>query len=407
LTSTPLFNPRIRDKLGKTAIIRQEKTCDNKAIILRLISVPGISRPGDMVVIAYWLIGREIVQELQSGEARAEYGKSIIEDLGKRLTARYGRGFSSTNLKYFRQFYQLYDDRMPAISHTACDQFTNNEKKKSHTVCDFSKEGFAPSLTWSHYRTLMGVEIEKARQFYEEESVVCGWSVRELERQIHSFYYERLLASKDKQRMLRAERKSKTEGLLPEDILKSPTVLEFLNLPDDPKLHESALEQAIIDNLQSFLLELGKGFAFVARQQRLRFEDEDFYVDLVFYNYLLKCFVLIDLKMGKLTHQDIGQMDSYIRMYEDLYLVDGNNPTIGIVLCAKKNETIAKYSVLKESKTLFASKYMLYLPTEEELAAELKRERRLVEERLPEAQQQSVRKKVSQMKPAIKRTNRQ
>jgi predicted nuclease of restriction endonuclease-like (RecB) superfamily len=228
----------------------------------------------------------------------------------------------------------------------------------------------------------MRIEKEKARQFYEEESVACCWSVRELERQIHSFYYERLLASKDKQGMLRTERRSKKEGLLPEDILKSPTVLEFLNLPDDPKLHESALEQAIIDNLQSFLLELGKGFAFVARQKHLRFEDEDFYVDLVFYNYLLKCFVLIDLKMGKLTHQDIGQMDGYVRMYEDIERAEGDNPTIGLILCAKKNETIARYSVLKESKRLFASKYMLYLPTEQELAKELEREQRLLDEHM-------------------------
>lgn len=371
----------------KSSIIKRS---DEKPLFDRIVTILDQSRANVVravnsnMVIAYWLIGREIVQELQSGKARAEYGESVIEDLGRRLTARYGRGFSSTNLKYFRQFYQIYDDRMPEISHTVCDQFTNKDKKKSHTVCDFSDRGFAPNLTWSHYRTLMGVEKEKARKFYEEESLACGWSVRELERQIHSFYYERLLASKDKKGMLRTERKSKKEGLLPEDVLKSPTVLEFLNLPDDPKLHESALEQAIIDNLQSFLLELGKGFAFVARQQRLCFDDEDFYVDLVFYNYLLRCFVLIDLKIGKLTHQDIGQIDSYVRMYEDLYKVDGNNPTIGLILCAKKNEVVAKYSVLKESKQLFASKYMLYLPTEKELANELERERRLVEERLPD-----------------------
>lgn len=353
------------------------------------------------MVIAYWLIGHEIVQELQAGEAKAEYGDRIISNLAQKLTRLYGEGFSVPNLKNFRQFYLSYRNRIPEISYTVGSQLSKDQK--SYTPCSQLNQGFHASLSWSHYRALMRVEKEEARQFYEEESVACGWSVRELDRQLHSFYYERLLASKDKKGMLQAERGGKKQELLPEDILKSPTVLEFLNLPDVPQLHESELEQAIIDNLQLFLLELGKGFAFVARQKRLRFEDEDFYVDLVFYNYLLKCFVLIDLKMDKLTHQDIGQMDSYIRMYEDLYQVDGNNPTIGLILCAMKNETIAKYSVLKESKQLFASKYMLYLPTEKELGIELERERRLLEQQLPDTQRQSSRKKASKIKTTAKK----
>jgi predicted nuclease of restriction endonuclease-like (RecB) superfamily len=218
----------------------------------------------------------------------------------------------------------------------------------------------------------MRVEKPEAREFYEQEAVASGWNVRELERQIHSLYYERLLASRDKKGMLREQRKAIPYD--PASILKSSAVLEFLGLPDSPRLHESDLEQAIMDNLQTFLLEMGRGFSFVARQKRVVFEDDEFYVDLVFYYYLLKCFVLIDLKIGKLTHQDIGQMDSYVRLYEDLFKVEGDNPTIGLILCSEKNETIARYSVLKEGRQLFARKYRLHLPTEDELATELKRE---------------------------------
>ena len=238
---------------------------------------------------------------------------------------------------------------------------------------------FHPNLSWSHYRTLMRVDKKKAREFYETEAVACGWNKLQLERQVHSFFYERLLMSKDKKGMLIEARAEGNDGLKHMDVLKDPYVLEFLDLPDNAKLHESDLEQAIIDKLQHFLLELGKGFSFVARQKRMRFEDEDFYIDLVFYNYILKCFVLIDLKIGALTHQDIGQMDGYVRMYQDLFKVEGDNPTIGLILCSKKNEAIAQYSVLSESKQLFASKYMLYLPTEEELKRELERERSLIE----------------------------
>jgi len=253
------------------------------------------------------------------------------------------------------------------------------EKRK--TQQDLSLKGFHPNLSWSHYRALMRVDKEKARDFYEIEAVACGWSKRQLERQIHSLFHERLLVSKDKQGMLQEARAEKDGSLKPLDVLKDPYVLEFLDMPDAAKIHESDLEQAIIDKLQHFLLELGKGFSFVARQKRMRFEDEDFYVDLVFYNFILKCFVLIDLKIGKLTHKDIGQMDGYVRMYEEYGKVEGDNPTIGLILCSEKNEAIARYSVLNDSEQLFASKYMLYLPTEEELQRELERERRLVEER--------------------------
>jgi predicted nuclease of restriction endonuclease-like (RecB) superfamily len=250
--------------------------------------------------------------------------------------------------------------------------------------CEPSGKSFHPNLSWSHCRALMRVKNIAARNFYESEVVQCGWNKRELERQINSLYYERLLVSKDKQGMLEVTRAGKINLPLPIDLLKDPYVLEFLDLPDVPRLHESHLEEAIINNLQAFLLELGKGFSFVARQKRIRFGDKDFYVDLVFYNYLLKCFLLIDLKIGDLTHQDIGQMDGYVRMYEEQYKINGDNPTIGLVLCSEKNAAIAHYSILNESKQLFASKYMLYLPSEEELARELERERSLIEERAQE-----------------------
>jgi predicted nuclease of restriction endonuclease-like (RecB) superfamily len=337
------------------------------------------------MVLAYWLIGREIVQELQEGEKRAAYGKAVLDRLSSLLTRHYGEGFSPTNLRSFRVFYCTYTDRASSIQHTACAEL-KVPSEKSHTACgqfetkpqiqhSLSAESlppFHPSLSWSHYRTIMRVEKPEARDFYEQEAVAAGWKVRELERQIHSLYYERLLASRDKKGMLLSQRKAPDKD--PASILKSSAVLEFLGLPDSPRLHESDLEQAIMDNLQTFLLEMGRGFSFVARQKRIAFEDDEFYVDLVFYNYLLKCFVIIDLKIGKLTHQDIGQMDSYVRLYEDLFKVEGDNPTIGLILCSEKNETIARYSVLKEGRQLFARKYRLHLPSEDELATELKRE---------------------------------
>jgi predicted nuclease of restriction endonuclease-like (RecB) superfamily len=386
---------------------------DRVAAILDAARGSVVRAVNSRMVLAYWLIGREIVQDLQGGDERAEYGKRVISDLSKKLTQRYGSGYSGTNLRQFRQFYQVFADRallVPAfqckiyhalrdksapgliaevgepqnpIHHAPRDEFQRESLEavfstpRSHE--NNPKPAFHPSLSWTHYRSLMQVEKPDAREFYENEAVAAGWNTRELERQIHSFYYERLLLSKDKQGML-LEQRTAAPGYDPVAILKSSTVLEFLGLPDSPRLHESPLEQAIMDNLQTFLLELGRGFSFVARQKRLVFDDDEFFVDLVFYNYLLKCFVLIDLKMGKLTHQDVGQMDSYVRMYEDLHKVAGDNPTIGLILCSQKNETIARYSVLKESRQLFASKYRLHLPTEEELATELKREIRAIEE---------------------------
>ncbi len=339
------------------------------------------------MVVAYWLIGREIVLELQGGSERAKYGRRLLEDLSERLIVRYGEGYSLTNLKYFRTFYLVYQDKNPLIGHPMGDLSRSFQKGRPlGDQSGISKQfkilstNFHPNLTWSHYRALMRVENKNAREFYEVEAERCNWGKRDLERQIATMYYERILASRNKADRLQDTFRSPRQTQ-PIDVLKDPYVLEFLNLPDSSKLHESQMEQAIIDNLQAFLLELGKGFAFVARQKRMRFDSKDFYVDLVFYNISLKCFVLIDLKIGELTHQDIGQMDGYVRMFEEHERTKEHNPTIGLILCSEKNEAIAKYSVLKENKQLFASKYKLYLPTENELRRELERERRLIETR--------------------------
>lgn len=350
------------------------------------------------MVIAYWLIGREIVQEIQGGEARAEYGKQIILDLSSRLTQKYGKGFSTTNLWYFRQFHLVFLDRIPEILHKPCGEF-KEISSKLHKPCGKLSEvlkdlsiaveknknvyGFSPVLSWSHYRALTKVENKNERLFYEIEAEKENWSVPQLERQIHTFLFARLLKSRDKAGVMELAR----EGQIIEsasDIIKHPYILDFLGLPESQKLHESKLEQNIIENIQSFLLELGKGFAFVARQKRISTENSEFYIDLVFYNYNLKCFVLIDLKTGKLTHQDVGQMDMYVRMFDDLQKGKDDNPTVGLILCTEKDKAIVKYSVLNENKQLFASKYMLYLPSEEVLRQEIERERLLIENRLKE-----------------------
>jgi predicted nuclease of restriction endonuclease-like (RecB) superfamily len=244
---------------------------------------------------------------------------------------------------------------------------------------------FSPLLSWSHYRALMRVDDPAARAFYEREAAECGWSKAQLERQIHTAYYQRIVAHRGPTEVDAPDRERLPgEPLSAVDVLKSPYVLEFLGLPDRPELHESHIEQAIIDNLQAFLLELGKGFAFVARQRHIRFDGEDFYIDLVFYNFILKCFLLIDLKNGKLTHRDVGQMDGYVRLFEDRFKTPGDNPTIGLILCSDKSEAVARYSVLSESRQIFASKYLQFLPSEEELQVEIQRERRQIEAALQE-----------------------
>lgn len=312
------------------------------------------------MVEAYWNIGKLIVEEEQKGEKRAEYGKYLIKDLSQRLTKEFGKGFSVANLRNFRQFYLVFPKGFLS------DNLSEEEKCYA----------LRSELSWTHYRLIMRVENPKARAYYIEEAVAQNWSTRALQRQINSLYYERLLSSRNKQ-AVEAEAKSNTEKLTvkPEDFIKDPYILEFLNLHSDLTYLEKDLEQGLIDKLQQFLLELGKGFAFVARQQRISTDTKEFYIDLVFYNYVLKCFVLIDLKTGELTHQDIGQMDMYVRIYEDRYKAPDDNPTIGIILCTERDETVVKYSVLNGSEQLFASKYKLYLPTERELAEAINREK--------------------------------
>ena len=302
------------------------------------------------MVQAYWNIGRIIVEDEQKGKARSDYGAYLLDELSKRLTVDFGKGFDRTNISKMRAFYLAY----PIV------------------------DALRPQLTWTHYRLLLRVGKEATREFYLEECITGNWSTRQLERQINSFYYERLLSSKNKG-LVKAEIKKLEPGPGPKDIIKDPYVLEFLGLKENKAYLENELEQGLIDKLHDFLLELGKGFSFVARQKRITIDGDHFYIDLVFYNYILKCFVLIDLKVGKLAHQDIGQMDFYIRYFEEEMKLKGDNPTIGLVLCAEKNEAMAKYTLLKGSKNLFASKYKLYLPTEKELKEELKRERQMLE----------------------------
>lgn len=303
------------------------------------------------MVQAYWQIGRIIVEHEQNGNVRADYGKSVLQELSGRLTKDFGKGFSVRTLQQMKKFYLV---------------FPNTNALRSQ-------------LTWTHYRLLLSVENERARQWYMDEAIASAWSSRQLERQISTLYYERILASKE-QIPVRDEAVELTASLSVENFIKDPYVLEFLDLKDYPALRESDLEQALIDKLQEFLLELGRGFCFVARQKLMRYEDEDFYLDLVFYHSILKCYVLIDMKIGKLTHGDIGQMDSYIRMFDALYKNDDDNPTIGIILCSQKNEAIVKYSVLNDAQQIFASRYRFALPTAEELQQEIEAERRRIEE---------------------------
>ena len=337
------------------------------------------------MVMGYWLIGREIVEEIQSGEKRAEYGKQIVKNLSDKLMRKYKKGFSAQSLWNFRKFYLIYNDRIENLSPPG-RELTEKKKLSPEGRESIAKSkskfatGFSSPLSWSHYRALMRVKKDKARIFYEQEAVQCGWDKRTLERHIHSQYFERMLKSQRPEAMRNFAPQNKNNSSA--EVLKNPYVLEFLGLPDSRILYETELESAIINHLQSFLLELGKGFAFFGRQKRLHYEDKEFYVDLVFYNCILKFYLLIDLKMGELSHKDIGQIDSYVRMFDDLFTVEDDNPTIGLVLCTKNNETIARYSSLSERKQIFASKYFLYLPSEEELKIEMQKEKKLIEENL-------------------------
>ena len=301
------------------------------------------------MVEAYWEIGRRIVEEEQNGKERAEYGKEILQNLSKELTEEFGKGYSYRTLREIRQFYLMFSDF-----------------EKWRTV--------SAKLTWSHFQKVLRVSNEKARIFYLTEAAENMWSVRTLDRNISTLYYDRIVASIDK-KTVEDEMKDKTKKLQAEEFIKNPVVLEFLDLPTNMSYTESQLEKALTDDIQKFMMELGKGFAFVERQQHIRTENSDFYIDLVFYNYILKCFVIVELKTEKLTHQDIGQLDMYVRMYDDLKKQENDNPTIGLLLCTETDGTIIKYSVLNDNKNLFASKYINYLPSEEELINEIERQK--------------------------------
>lgn len=305
------------------------------------------------MVEAYWEIGRRIVEEEQNGKERAEYGKEIVKNLSKELTEEFGKGYSYRTLREIRQFYLMFSDF-----------------EKWRTV--------SAKLTWSHFQKVLRVSNEKARIFYLTEAAENMWSVRTLDRNISTLYYDRIVASIDK-KTVEDEMKDKTKKLQAEEFIKNPVVLEFLDLPTNMSYTENELEKALTDDIQKFMMELGKGFAFVERQQHIRTENSDFYIDLVFYNYILKCFVIVELKTEKLTHQDIGQLDMYVRMYDDLKKQENDNPTIGLLLCTDTDRTIIKYSVLNDNKNLFASKYINYLPSEEELINEIERQKTLFE----------------------------
>lgn len=296
-----------------------------------------------------WLIGYRIAEEELKGENRAEYGLSIIKKLSAELTKTYGKGFTKTNLYNFYSFYKCF----PEIFHTVCG--------KSQRL-----------LSWSHYRCLLQVKDSKARAWYEKEAYEQTWSVRTLQRNINTQYYQRILQSQHKE-LVEQEMQEKTSAFQNDklEFIKNPVIAEFLGLSSNTDFTETDLETSIISNIQKFLMELGKGYAFVARQQHIKTEKEDYFIDLVFYNYILKCFILIDLKTDKITHQDVGQMDMYIRMYDELKKSADDNPTLGIVLCTETDKDIARYSVLHGNEQLFASKYKLYLPTEEELRNEI------------------------------------
>lgn len=331
-----------------------------------------------------WRIGQRIVEEEQNGTSRAEYGKHVIEVASAALTKEFGKGFSYTNIANYKRFYLTFSDLQ--ILQTVSEEF---KKQKHQTLSDESsllpQKGQTPPaqfelrfLPWSHYERLIRVEDKKAREWYAKEAFEQGWSFRTLNRNINTLYYERLLMSTKKQPVV-DEMQDKTKAYQQDKLeyIKSPVVLEFLGLPEDTSLAESKLETAIINNLEKFLMEMGKGYALVARQQHIRTEENDYYIDLVFYNYLIKSFILVDLKVNRITYQDIGQMDMYLQMYDKMKKGPDDNPTIGIILCTETDSDVARYSTLAKNDQMFAAKYKLYLPDKEDLRREIERQKEL------------------------------
>ena len=331
-----------------------------------------------------WRIGQRIVEQEQNGASRAEYGKHVIEVASAALTEEFGKGFSYTNIANYKRFYLTFNNLQ--ILQTVSEEF---KKQKHQTLSDESsllpQKGLTQSvqselrlLPWSHYERLIRVEDRKAREWYAKEAFEQGWSFRTLNRNINTLYYERLLMSKKKQPVV-DEMQDKTKAYQQDKLeyIKSPVVLEFLGLPEDTSLAESKLETAIINNLEKFLMEMGKGYALVARQQHIRTEENDYYIDLVFYNYLIKSFILVDLKVNRITYQDVGQMDMYLQMYDNMKKGPDDNPTIGIILCSETDSDVARYSTLAKNDQMFAAKYKLYLPDKEDLRREIERQKEL------------------------------
>jgi len=345
------------------------KLYGNVLYILKRYRSEAYNAVNTAMVISYWRIGKEIVENEQGGNVKASYGDEILQSLSKKLTADFGKGFSYSNLRNFRQFYLTYQNDQICYAVRSNLETTDNQP----TEISYALRS---SLSWTHHRLIMRVDDIEARTYYLQEAEHQQWSSRELERNINSSYFQRLLSK---------EEKASATGnniQISENFIKDPYVLEFLNIEQSSTLNEREIETKIINHLQQFLLELGKGFSFVGRQFRISTETSHFYIDLVFYNYILKCFVLFDLKTNKLTHQDVGQMDMYIKMFDDIKKQENDNPTIGIILCTDKEETVVKYSMLKDSKQLFASKYQMYLPTEKQLADWIEKDKAMIEMQL-------------------------
>ncbi len=331
-------------------------------------------------VVSNWLIGRRIVEQEQHGKERAQYGKHIVELASEALTAEFGKGYSVVNIKSFRKFYLTFNNLL--IGQTVSDQSENGLTIKGQSVsAELELAKILPSnLSWSHYERLMRIKNEDERDWYMREAAGESWSVRTLNRNIGSQYYHRLLQTPESKRGEVIHEMQRLTTDYQKDrhkFLRNPVVAEFLGFSQDAAYSETNLESAIIDHLQKFILELGKGFAFVARQQRIKTDMGDYYIDLVFYNYILKCFLLIDLKSSQISYEDVGQMDMYIRMYDELKCSEGDNPTIGLLLCSETSKDLARYSILKDSKQLYAAKYLTYLPTREELTTEIERQKEI------------------------------
>ena len=331
-----------------------------------------------MQIVSNWLIGQRIVVQEQMGKDKADYGKHVIEIVSAALTEEFGKGYSETNIKSMRKFYLIFSNLQIRQAMPAELKRLIYQKGQALPAELESTIPLFPQLSWTHYERLMRVENETARLWYLNESAKQMWSYRTLDRNISTQYYERLLLSQKKEPVI-AEMQEKAADFQKDRLayIKNPIIAEFLGLQQQPSLHESTLEEAIINNLQQFLMELGKGFAFVARQQHLRTEENDYFIDLVFYNYILKCFVLIDLKTNKLNYQDVGQMDMYLQLYDQLMKQPDDNPTIGIILCSDTDSDVVRFSSLSKNEQLYASKYKLYLPTEEELRREIERQKEL------------------------------